>query len=80
MSERAAQLRARRAQMRAELALFRRRLEEQRVRDEAEATRRRQCAGRHPAHASTATDAVAPGRSAAEDDDEFYRPRSWLVE
>jgi hypothetical protein len=65
--------------MRAELALFRRRLEEQRVRDEAEATRRRQRAG-HPAHTSTAADAVAPGRSAAEDDDEFYRPRSWLVE
>ncbi|WP_159925661.1 hypothetical protein [Rhodococcus sp. WAY2] len=65
--------------MRAELALFRRRLEEQRVRDEAEATRRRQLAGR-PADTSTAADAVAPRRSAAEDDDEFYRPRSWLVE
>ncbi|MDV7355660.1 hypothetical protein R4282_21965 [Rhodococcus oxybenzonivorans] len=49
------------------------------MRDEAEATRRRQLAGR-PADTSTAADAVAPRRSAAEDDDEFYRPRSWLVE
>ncbi|MEN0139427.1 MAG: hypothetical protein AAGC80_30040 [Rhodococcus sp. (in: high G+C Gram-positive bacteria)] len=72
MSDRAAQLRAHRAQMRADLEMFRERIDERRARDEAAAANR----GRT---APPAAPVPSPRPSAPDEDDEFYRPRSWLV-
>jgi len=73
VSHRAAQLRAQRAQMRADLELFRERIDEARARDEAAA------ANRGRAEPAAAVSPVLPPRQGTLDDDEFYRPRSWLV-
>ena len=68
MSHRAAELRAQRAQMRADLDMFRERIDERRARDEEAAANR---------FGRDRTEAAAPPETL--DDDEFYRPRSWLV-
>ncbi|KAF0958238.1 hypothetical protein [Rhodococcus sp. T7] len=72
MSHRAAQLRAQRAEMRADLELFRERIDERRARDEAAAANRSE-------PAAAVSPVLPPGPGTVDDDDEFYRPRSWLV-
>ncbi|MBC2643396.1 hypothetical protein [Rhodococcus sp. 3A] len=59
--------------MRADLEMFRERLDERRARDEAAR------AGRGPGPSVQPATPEAPRRGVVEDDDEFYRPRSWLV-
>ena len=74
MSHRAAQLRAQRAQMRADLEMFRERIDERSARDEEAAANG---SGRSGTELAAASPAAAPPETL--DDDEFYRPRSWLV-
>ncbi|CAG7607223.1 hypothetical protein E143388_05573 [Rhodococcus opacus] len=74
MSHRAARLRAQRAQMRADLEMFRERIDERKARDEEAAANR---SGRGRTESAAAPPAAAQPRTL--DDDEFYRPRSWLV-
>ncbi|MFD7011586.1 MULTISPECIES: hypothetical protein [Rhodococcus] len=74
VSHRAAELRAQRAQMRADLDMFRERIDERRARDEEAAANR---SGRSRTEPAAASPAAAPPETL--DDDEFYRPRSWLV-
>jgi hypothetical protein len=57
--------------------MFRERLDERRTRDEAAGAGRASRGGPGPT-VEPATPA-APRRGAVEDDDDFYRPRSWLV-
>ncbi|MFZ2177845.1 MAG: hypothetical protein WAW17_28225 [Rhodococcus sp. (in: high G+C Gram-positive bacteria)] len=78
MTDRADRLRARRAHMRAELELFRQRQDELRL-SEATAV--------HSARSIPSESTVEPVSSPTpdrerpdlDDDDDFYRPRSWLV-
>ncbi|QSE95820.1 hypothetical protein JWS13_10330 [Rhodococcus pseudokoreensis] len=72
MSHRAAQLRAQRAQMRADLEMFRERIDERRARDEAAAASRSE-------PAAAVSPVLPPRPRTLDDDDEYYRPRSWLV-
>jgi len=67
-------LRAQRAQMRADLEMFRERIDERRARDEEASGNR---SGRRRTESAEAPPAAAQPRTL--DDDEFYRPRSWLV-